>query len=103
MAEDLAMFPSAPGESVDALPNLGPMSEKVLRRCGILTIGQLHRLGPARAYVQVKREYGMAPRGLLWALEGALSDRPWQAVAPEERFGLLREVEAIERDEAGAA
>jgi DNA transformation protein and related proteins len=85
--------------TVESLLNLGPMSSAVLRRCGILSSGQLRELGPSRAYVVVKREYGSAPRSLLWALEGALSGRPWREVAPEERLGLLLEAEAIERAE----
>ena len=93
--------PSEP--PVESLANLGPVSSAVLRRCGILGVDQLRSLGAARAYVQVKREYGRAARSLLWALEGALSDRPWQEVAPEERLGLLLEAEALERAEAGAA
>ena len=93
--------PSEP--EVESLANLGPVSGAVLRRCGILDVNQLRSLGPARAYLQVKREYGRASRSLLWALEGALSDRPWQEVAPEERLGLLLEAEALERAEAGSA
>lgn len=82
-------------------PNLGPMSAAVLRRCGILNTGQLRNLGPARAYVVVKREYGRAPRSLLWALEGALSRRPWQQLGTAERLSLLREVEEIEQGKEG--
>jgi hypothetical protein len=75
------------------------MSEKVLRRAGILNSGQLRQMGSARAYVQVKREYGAASRKLLWALEGALSNRSWSELATEERLSLLLEVEEIERGE----
>ena len=81
-----------------ALGPLGPMSEKVLRRVGILNTGQLRQLGSARAFVQVKREYGAASRKLLWALEGSLSNRSWSELSPEERLSLLLEVEEIERE-----
>ena len=77
---------------------LGPMSEAVLRRVGILNSGQLRQLGSARAFVQVKREYGVASRKLLWALEGSLSNRSWAELSPEERLSLLLEVEEIERE-----
>lgn len=89
--------------AVESLVNLGPLSGAILRRCGILDAGQLREIGPARAFVRVKREYGTASRSLLWALEGALTDRPWQQVATAERLGLLRAVEEIERNEAVAA
>ena len=94
---------ATPGSEVEGLPNLGPLSGKVLRRCGILSAGQLRQLGAARAFLQVKKEYGQAPRGLLWALEGAVSDRPWHQVATEERLGLLREVQEIESGSGGDA
>ena len=86
--------------AVESLPNLGPMASAVLRRCGILSAGQLRQLGPSRAYLCVKREYGQAPRTLLWALQGALSDRPWQQMAIAERAGLLLEVDELERAES---
>ena len=98
MTLDLESARAWPSEAtVESLPNLGPLSSAVLRRCGILSAGQLRQLGPSRAYLCVKREYGQAPRSLLWALEGALSDRPWQQVATAERLGLLLEVDEIER------
>jgi len=89
-----------PEVAVETLANLGPLSGALLRRSGIRSADHLRELGPARAYLCVKREYGLAPRSLLWALEGALSGRPWQEVATEERLGLLLEVGEIERSEA---
>ena len=84
---------------VDEAPGpLGPMSEKVLRRVGILNSGQLRQVGSARAFVQVKRAYGGASRKLLWALEGSLSNRPGSELTTEERLSLMLEVEEIERE-----
>jgi hypothetical protein len=77
------------------------MSEKVLRRAGVLNAGHLREIGSARAFVQVKREYGVASRKLLWALEGALSNRSWEQVETEERLSLLLEVEKLERSAGG--
>ena len=88
-------------ETDGTLSNFGPMSAAVLRRCGILNTGQLRNMGPARAYVVVKREYGRAPRSLLWALEGALSDRPWRQLSTAERLSLLSKVEEIEQGKEG--
>lgn len=93
----------SPSGAVETLLNLGPLSGALLRRCGILSVGQLRAMGPARAYVRVKREYPGAARSLLWALEGAITDRPWQQVAMPERLGLLRAVQEIEQAEAAAA
>ncbi|MBY0270647.1 MAG: TfoX/Sxy family protein [Burkholderiales bacterium] len=77
------------------LANLGPKSEAMLRRAGITTEEQLRSLGAARAYVMVKRCGVGASLNLLWALEGALTRRSWQAVAKTERLDLLLQVEAL--------
>lgn len=75
------------------LPNLGPKSEAMLHRAGIKTESQLRALGAVRAFVKV-RENGASPSlNLLWALEGALTNRPWQTVAREDRLALLLELE----------
>ena len=77
------------------LANLGPKSEAMLRRAGITTEEQLRALGAVRAYVIVKRCSANASLNLLWALEGALTNRSWQEVAKTERLGLLLQVEAL--------
>ena len=47
----------------------------MLRRAGITTEEQLRALGAVRAYVMVKRCSANASLNLLWALEGALTNR----------------------------
>jgi DNA transformation protein and related proteins len=83
------------------LRNLGPKSLAMLERAGIADAAQLRALGAPRAYVQVSRREPAATLNLLWALEGALSDRPWQDVAKHDRLSLLLQVEALEDDDAG--
>ena len=77
------------------LPNLGPKSEAMLHRAGISTEQQLRTLGAVRAYVMVKRNSANASLNLLWALEGALTNRSWQEVAKTERLSLLLQVEQL--------
>lgn len=77
------------------LANLGPKSEAMLRRAGITTEEQLRALGAVRAYAMVKRCSADASLNLLWALEGALTNRSWQEVARTERLGLLLQVEEL--------
>jgi DNA transformation protein and related proteins len=83
------------------LRNLGPKSLAMLERAGIVDAAQLRALGAARAYLQVRRRERTASLNLLWALEGALSDRPWQDVAKHYRLSLLLQVEALEKDHPG--
>jgi len=80
------------------LPNFGPKSQQMLAQAGILTVEQLHELGAVRAYLQVKRAGNGASLNLLWAMEGALSDRHWQEVAKHDRLRLLLELEDVENE-----
>jgi DNA transformation protein len=82
---------------LEAIRNLGPKSEAMLRHSGITSVEQLRELGAVRAYVKVKCNVGGASLNLLWAIEGALSNRPWQEVAKQDRLSLLMQVEEIEK------
>lgn len=82
------------------LRNLGPKSVEMLQRAGISSPAQLRELGAVRAFVAVQRCGANPSLNLLWALEGALSDRPWQDVAKSERLGLLLQVENEEKGHA---
>lgn len=79
-----------------SLRNLGSHSEAMLAAAGITTQAQLRAKGAAVAFVAVRRA-GCAPSlNLLWAIEGALTDRDWKVVAKEDRLSLLAQVEALE-------
>lgn len=81
-----------------ALRNLGPASQAMLARAGIRSAAQLRELGSVRAYLATRRVCGsQASLNLLWALEGALSNRPWQQVAETDRVSLLMALEDLER------
>lgn len=81
-----------------ALPNLGPRSVEMLAQAGIHSQDQLRALGAVRAYAQVRGTCARVSLNLLWAMEGALSLRPWQQVAQDDRASLLMALE----DAAGA-
>ncbi len=89
--------------TLQKLRNLGPTSEAMLCRAGITTVAQLRKLGAVRAYMKVKA-YGASRAGsaapslnLLWAIEGALTNRDWKEVAKTDRLPLLMEVERLEK------
>lgn len=88
---------------LEELRNLGPKSEAMLRHSGITSVEQLRELGAVRAYVKVKCNDAGASLNLLWALEGALSNRPWQEVAKQDRLSLLMQVEEIEKADRSAS
>nr|MBF0681944.1 TfoX/Sxy family protein [Pseudomonas sp.] len=66
------------------LKNLGKTSAQWLHASGIHTAEDLQRLGAVKAYLAVKTRGFGASRVLLYAIEGALRDIPWQAL-PETR------------------
>ena len=80
------------------LRNLGPKSAVMLSEAGIFTIGELHAIGAAKAYVRVRaiRTRG-ASVNLLWSLAAGLDGRGWQDVSVEEKELLLAEVRRLRR------
>lgn len=70
----------------------------MLTAAGITTERRLRTMGAAAAFVAVKRAGCTPSLNPLWALEGALSQRDWKAVARDDRLSLLMQVEALEAD-----
>lgn len=79
--------------NIDELPGLGPVSKAMLAQAGITSIDQLQRVGSVDAYLQVKKVCSGASLNLLWAMEGALTQRSWRDVAKKERFHLITALE----------
>lgn len=79
------------------LPNLGPKSRAMLANAGITSAEALRKLGAIRAFLQVKRSGASPSLNLLWALEGALSNRRWQDVARQDRLSLLLQLDNAEK------
>jgi DNA transformation protein len=84
------------------LPNLGPKSQDMLAAVHIKTVAQLRKLGAVAAYARVKQQDPRASLNLLWALEGALTDLPWQVVAREHRTSLLLALEQHQASQSAA-
>ena len=75
------------------LPNIGPVSKRMLAAAGITSVETLQRLGSIEAYRRVRAHDPRASLNLLWALEGALTGRPWEDVARNDRLSLLLQLE----------
>lgn len=84
MPDDAARPPTA-------LRNLGPKSARALTEVGVTSEADLRALGAVAAYRRVKHA---DPRGtslnMLYALHGALTDTPWQALPEAEKADLRR-------------
>jgi len=74
-------------------PNIGPVSKRMLAAAGIKSVETLRRLGSIEAYRRVRAHDPRASLNLLWALEGALTGRPWEDVARNDRLSLLLQLE----------
>jgi DNA transformation protein and related proteins len=83
---------------ISELKGLGPRSQEMLARAGILTVTQLRELGSVEAYVRTKRANSGASLNLLWALEAALTGEAWQSVARRHRTSLLLALEELEKN-----
>ena len=75
------------------LRNIGPVSKRMLAAAGITSVETLRRLGAIEAYRRVRAHDPRASLNLLWALEGALTGRPWEDVARNDRLSLLLQLE----------
>jgi len=76
--------------------NLGSRSREMLAKAGIVSDAQLKAMGAVAAFIADKRAGGKPSLNLLWALEGALTNRDWKEVAREDRLSLLTQLEAAE-------
>ena len=72
------------------LKNLGKTSAQWLHASGIHTAEDLQRLGAVKAYLAVKTRGFGASRVLLYAIEGALQDIPWQSLPKARKDELNR-------------
>lgn len=81
---------------LSAMRNLGPKSLAMLAKAGIKQEAQLRRLGSVVAYARTKSVSPQASLNLLWALEGALTNRDWKVVAETDRASLLMALEDVQ-------
>ncbi len=75
------------------LRNLGKTSAQWLHASGIHTAEDLRRLGSVSSYRAVKARGFGASRVLLYAIEGALRDMPWQTLPTPLKEELNRHLD----------
>ncbi len=74
---------------VENLKNIGPKSAAWLRDMGIHTRDDLQKMGVVMAWKILKHQRPeQVNLLLLYALEGALSDRHWNALDPKRKAAL---------------
>lgn len=81
--------------SLTSLKNIGPKSAKWLESVGIHTPDKFYELGPVEAYKLVKSAYPQQiSLNMLYALQGAYMDLPWNELPPDLVEQLKQEVAA---------
>ena len=85
-----------------SLQNLGVKSWQMLASVGIASPEQLRELGSVAAFAEVKKSGRKPSLNLLWAIEGALTQRDWKQVARDERTSLLLMLDDFERAAVGS-
>lgn len=85
---------------VTSLRNLGPASARMLKAAGITSSARLRGMGAVAAFVAVRRSGAKPSLNLLWAIEGALTDRDWKTVSREDRTALLLALDDATRSRA---
>jgi DNA transformation protein len=75
--------------SLISLRNIGPKSAQWLKAVGIQTTDDLYEVGVLEAYRRAKSAYpDKVSVNMLYALQGALLDLPWNDLPPDMREKL---------------
>lgn len=85
------------GTPIKKAANLGPKSAKMLRAVGIGTIEALREAGAPIVYRMLRDRFQGVSTTMLWALQGAVDERPWLSYDADEKKALRLEAEAVER------
>ncbi|WP_168210942.1 TfoX/Sxy family DNA transformation protein [Persicimonas caeni] len=74
--------------------NLGPRSAEMLADAGLLDLQEVRDLGAAECFRRVRMVHPKVSLNLLWALEGAVTDRDWRDIDDRRKRELRRAVGA---------
>ena len=74
------------------LRNIGPTSAQMLSDAGLVDAEDLRVLGPVLCYLAVQQAGYRPSLNLLWAIEGALTERAWNAIPEVRKASLLIEL-----------
>jgi DNA transformation protein and related proteins len=76
------------------MKNIGPKSSEWLASVGVHTLDDVARLGVVETYMRVKGAYPeKVSLNLIYGLQAALLDLPWNELPPDIKAELKRQVE----------
>ena len=73
---------------IEKLKNIGPKSAKWLREAGFETLADLEKAGPVLTYKILQHRVKGINLLMLYAIYGALHDKHWNSLSPEEKETL---------------
>ena len=79
-------------EDLLKLKNIGETSANWLIAIEIESIAQIEELGAAEVYRRLRARFPVS-RNMLWALQGALMDLPYNQLPPDAKRALLDELQ----------
>jgi len=82
---------SQPTNELIELKNLGSASVNILHAVGINNYADLKSTGPVEVYRRIKDRDIHVSKVMLYALQGALLDTPWNELKPDLKQQLLEE------------
>lgn len=81
------------------MKNLGAASVNILNSIGVKTYEDLAHLGSVQSYRRIRQRGIHVSRAMLYAMEAALLDVPWQSLDPALKAQLVQTAERIDREE----
>ena len=76
------------------MKNLGPKSSEWLASVGVYSLDDVAKLGVVETYKLVKAAYPeKVTLNMLWGLQAALLDIPWNELPPDIKSALRKQVE----------
>lgn len=93
---------TAEGKKLIQMKNLGAASVNILNSIGVKTYADLTALGSVQAYRKIRQRGIHVSRAMLYAMEAALLDVPWQSLDPALKAQLVQTAERIDREENAA-
>ena len=83
---------------VEQLKNIGPNTADWLHEIQIYTLGDLEAIGAPLAHHLIKSNNHHVTLVLLYALYGAIHNRNWLDLSPEEKEHLQMELKLVQLD-----
>ena len=86
---------------ISELQNIGPVSAGWLNEIGLYTLSDLEEIGAVEAYRQIKARGHKATLNIVYGIQGAIINCPWNHLPPYMRDRLKAEVEVIKKSQDG--